>query len=101
PTDLENRASTWLTRQDGRITFDMPPQALHDLLQEITKLIPSDVPSALVVRDPELRPFLQRVVEFSLPIAMVQASEELLNVEESSQQALSTETTLAGPAAHG
>ena len=89
PLELENSASTWLTRQDGRVTFDIPWAASNELMRAIRELIPSaDLPTVVIARDPELRPCLQRMVNSELPFLMVQASEEVLNAEELSEQAL-------------
>jgi tetratricopeptide (TPR) repeat protein len=80
PGDIELKLQRRLvSREDGAAWFSVPPKEHHELLLTIRDLLPSHGRQpVLVVEDPQLRPYLRRLVEPTFPDLMVLSLEELM-----------------------
>lgn len=79
PTQLEAAIGECLQNQDGRVSFGVSRVEMDDFLVEIGGLLPAGKRNvALIVRDPDLRPFVRRLVAYTFPYLMVLSAEELM-----------------------
>ena len=79
PEKAEATLEDSLEYHDGLVSFGVPPTETHDLLTEIKDLLPAGGRNvALVVRKPEMRPFVLRLVAYMSPHLMVMSAEELV-----------------------
>jgi tetratricopeptide (TPR) repeat protein len=84
PTEWER----WLSHENGRAIFAVSPREAHDLLAMVRGWMQSKQDSlhVLITRNPELRPFVRRLVETEFPRLAVLAQEETLSSEELESQ---------------
>jgi tetratricopeptide (TPR) repeat protein len=79
PPALEAVIGGCLQKQGDRVSFSVSPVEANNLLVEIVNLVPVGKRNvALVVRNPDLRPFIRRLVAYTLPYLMVMSAEELM-----------------------
>ncbi len=79
PQEAEDKVSSWLKHQDGKLFLALPPLEAQDLLAEIRAIVePAHGNQVLVCKDGEVRPFLRRLVELEFPDLFVIAEAELL-----------------------
>jgi type III secretory pathway component EscV len=78
PGNREEMLKGWVRILEGKTKFTPPPDKAHDLIQEITQIVPTpNRNSVLVVQNYQIRPFLRRLLENRYPDLMVMAAEEL------------------------
>jgi flagellar biosynthesis component FlhA len=79
PLEWGNTIDSWLKYRDGTSSFTPPGEQVHRLLLTVGELLRSEeTNAALVVDNPEVRPYLWRLVERRFPHLMVLSKEEVV-----------------------
>jgi tetratricopeptide (TPR) repeat protein len=95
PAGLEDELSFRLQRQDGKVFLAVPPQTLLTLLEELHKQVDGlkdpNQEAVLVIRRPELRPGVRRIISSDYPNLAVLSENELAEPAEAPDEAPSRE----------
>ena len=80
PAEWADTVDSWLKYSDGTTCFAPPGEQVHRFLVMLADLLRSDVThTALVVDNPDVRPYVRRLVEWRFPYVMVLSKEEILS----------------------
>jgi flagellar biosynthesis component FlhA len=80
PSDWGHTVNSWLKYEDGTSYFAAPGEQVHRFLLMLGDLLQSDETiAALVVDNPEVRPYMRRLIEWRFPYVTVLSMEEGLS----------------------
>jgi len=89
PVEWDAALNSWLKYRDGTIQFTPPGEMVHRFLLMLGELLQSDeANAALVVDNPEVRPYLWQLVEWRFPHLTVLSTEELVLQATSASRAM-------------
>jgi len=76
PAEIEQKFAAGLQTEGA--DYRLVPEVAHGLINDLAKLLDGDGASAIVVREPALRPLFERLIEGRFPGIAVLSAEELL-----------------------
>jgi flagellar biosynthesis protein FlhA len=102
PAGLEDELSLRLQRQDGKVFLAVPPETVDTLLEELHKQVEGlkdpNQEAVLVIRRPELRPGVRRIISSDYPNLAVLSENELAEPAEAPEETPSTQPEATGNA---